>query len=72
MKWTDFNQMKEGQGVKCYQDTGCRYRYVCIHLSKFRYTWGNIKERIIANIYKVLIMCWVLSQHFIHINSHDK
>ena len=21
MKWTDFNQMKEGQGVKCYQDT---------------------------------------------------
>ena len=21
MKWTDFNQMKEGQGVKCCQDT---------------------------------------------------
>ena len=54
---------------------GCRYRYVCIHLSIFRYTWGNIKERIISNIYKALIMCWVLSQHFMHINScnpHDK
>lgn len=45
---------------------------MCIHLSIFRYTWGNIKERIIANTYNVLTMCWVLSQHFILSNSHDK
>ena len=43
---------------------------MCIHLSILG-IHGEI-ERIIANTYKVLTMCWVLSQHFIHINSHDK
>lgn len=43
-----------------------RRRYRCVHTSVYiRYTWGNIKERIIANTYNVLTMCWVLSQHFI-------